>query len=480
MEFHAVILCGKGKALMPFSEGRTTGIPKALLPVANKPVIEYVLEWCEKAFFPKITVVCSNESAEAIKEAVEGYKKMSKSVLGSGEELTTNAKEDKGFSLNIEVLAVDAETTGEVFYYLYEREVFKPFSQFVLLPCDFITNLPPQVLIEAYRNKAYSDIGTLFGYRNQLDIEDRKSQIFPKNYTIYKDLPDGKGVFLDYYTNEDVHFHGALKIRTQMCWRYPSAVISSRILNSSIFFGSVEAISSLLRKEEIDEHYFKHRPLIKLIRDIARRSWRHSKELETIGFCVLPYQATFCRVNNTPALMEANRYMIKKGNSVSLQQQQQQHNLQQKDKTSAQVGTDSLVGENTHLGEKTNVKRTIIGSNCDIGKRVKLTGCLILNNVQINDDVQLENCIIGNGVVIHSKARMVSCNVESTYEVVKNKQAKGETLMCLSINDVTEDAAEFAVSSGEESQSSFDDDSEDSLGSFEDERGDNTDGLFAY
>lgn len=480
MEFHAIILCGKGKALVPFSQGRTTGIPKALLPVANKPIIEYVLEWCEKAFFPKITVVCNNDSAEQITETVEEYKKRSNSVLASGEEVTNYNKEEKGFSLNIEVLPVDAETTGEVFYYLYEREVFKPFLQFALLPCDFITNLPPQVLIEAYRNKAYSDIGTLFGYRNQLDIEDKKAQIFPKNYTIYKELPDGKGLFLDYYADEDVHFHGALKVRTQMCWRYPSAVISSRLLNSSIFFGSVEAISSLLRNEEIDEHYFKHRPLIKLIRDIARRSWRHSKELETIGFYVLPHQATFCRVNNTPALMETNRYMIKQGASVSLQQQQQQQNLQQKDKSSPQVGTDSLVGENTHLGEKTNVKRTIIGSNCDIGKRVKLTGCLILNNVKINDDVQLENCIIGNGVVIHSKARMVSCNVESSYEVVNGKQAKGETLMCLSINDVTQDDADFAVSSGEESQSSYDDDSDDSLGSFEDERGDNTDGLFAY
>ena len=51
MEFTAVIVCGKGKALTPFSQARSTGIPKPLLPIANKPMVQYVLDWCLQANF---------------------------------------------------------------------------------------------------------------------------------------------------------------------------------------------------------------------------------------------------------------------------------------------------------------------------------------------------------------------------------------------------------------------------------------------
>ena len=45
--FQAVILCGPGTGLYPFTED----LPKALLPIANKPMLHYPLEWAEKAGF---------------------------------------------------------------------------------------------------------------------------------------------------------------------------------------------------------------------------------------------------------------------------------------------------------------------------------------------------------------------------------------------------------------------------------------------
>jgi translation initiation factor eIF-2B subunit gamma len=46
--FQAVILCGAGEGLHPFA-GDENLVPKALLQVANKPMIYYPIEWCEKA-----------------------------------------------------------------------------------------------------------------------------------------------------------------------------------------------------------------------------------------------------------------------------------------------------------------------------------------------------------------------------------------------------------------------------------------------
>ncbi len=62
MEFHAVILCGQGKGLVPFSSLRSTGQAKAMLPIANKPMISHVLEWCNKASFKGISYIFSTFS----------------------------------------------------------------------------------------------------------------------------------------------------------------------------------------------------------------------------------------------------------------------------------------------------------------------------------------------------------------------------------------------------------------------------------
>lgn len=41
--FQAFILCGPGENLQPFS---SKDFPKALIPIANRPMVWYPLEWC--------------------------------------------------------------------------------------------------------------------------------------------------------------------------------------------------------------------------------------------------------------------------------------------------------------------------------------------------------------------------------------------------------------------------------------------------
>jgi translation initiation factor eIF-2B subunit gamma len=45
-EFQAVILAGNGDDLSPLT---SAGLPKALLPIGNRPIIEGVLRWLEEA-----------------------------------------------------------------------------------------------------------------------------------------------------------------------------------------------------------------------------------------------------------------------------------------------------------------------------------------------------------------------------------------------------------------------------------------------
>lgn len=458
MEFHAIILCGPGKQLTPFSQVRSTGVLKALLPVANRPLVEYVLDWCERAFFSKVTLVCDENSVDDIKSSVEHYRS------------TKNADHNFG---SITVEAVDAPSSGLVLQALHKRSAVGTFDDFVLLPCDFITNLPPQVLIEAYRSRQDSDVGMFVTYKNKLEIEDKKNKIFPKDYTIYTELPTGHSQLLDYYSARDIEFHKALKLRTQMVWSYPNSTISYKALNSSIFFGNAKKIFDIFETfpDKFSDLYFASRPLIKVVRDLARKPWQSPGHEDTVALMMVPDQAVFIRSNNLPVFMEANRYYLKLQAREGAGKQSAP-----KEKTAANVGADSIIGDNTQLGEKTTVKRTVVGANCTIGKRVKLTGCVLLNNVTIEDDVQLENTIVGHDAIIRSKSKLTNCNVESTHEVVKGTVSKGDTLLCLTLEGLVE-SDELSES---ESESSSEEDSDDDFEEFDEGDYDNSDGLFGY
>jgi len=43
--FQAIILCGPGASFSTFTSS-PKDVPKALLPVANRPMVWYPLEWC--------------------------------------------------------------------------------------------------------------------------------------------------------------------------------------------------------------------------------------------------------------------------------------------------------------------------------------------------------------------------------------------------------------------------------------------------
>ncbi|ODV97802.1 hypothetical protein PACTADRAFT_47655 [Pachysolen tannophilus NRRL Y-2460] len=425
MEFHAIIFCGKGNLLSPFSSVRASGVPKALLPIANKAMIEYVLEWCDQAPFKEVTVVCDNDDFVAIKPVVDAY---------------INLKRDKDilkFS-KMNCIGFDGElltTTGEIVNSLRDRII----SDFVILPCDFITDLPPQVLIEAYRNRSADDLGLGIFYHNSFENIDKK--LLKSNYTIYSSQDDGHDNFLDLYSKESIDLQKALQVRTQMIWRYPKSIVSTKLLDSFIFFCSFKILSIV--HEEFSKNKA-NKSCTKIMRDLARRSWKHSTERETIGFFLLPKQCAFVRCNNLSSYLEANRYYLKLQLKSLIQP-----SIVPKEKGAATIGADSKIGENTNISERTSVKRSVVGNNCNIGKRCRLTGCIIMDNVIVEDEVLLENCIVGAKVVISTKSKLTNCNIEANYTVLKGTQAKGETIIQTSLEGLEDEDDDYGSLYGE-------------------------------
>ena len=58
LEFQAIILSGPGNSLYPLTNSASDSLPKALLPIGNKPLLEFVIEWIEEGgIYGKVSTI---------------------------------------------------------------------------------------------------------------------------------------------------------------------------------------------------------------------------------------------------------------------------------------------------------------------------------------------------------------------------------------------------------------------------------------
>lgn len=313
--------------------------------------------------FIEITVVSVNESLAEIKSYVdEGYPK------DRNQELQQPL-------IPIEVVGVESQNTKDLLN-LFKNKVKR---DFVCMACDFITDVEPETLLDHHRNRRKDTIITTIYYRNQIETIDKKS--VKADIVIHTSLKFTSPLLLDLYPRDQVE-KKSLKLRESMVLKHPNSVVSSNLLQSSINFCSHKLIDVLQTgSSEIHPVSVANKPWTKVIRDIARRSWRHSQPLDNVAIAIIDDSNTFVRISNLTAYMEANRWIMKQKakNSGSARPTSAA-------KGAATVGADSFVGANTQLGERTSVKKTVVGSNCIIGKRCRLNGCIILDGAKIEDE----------------------------------------------------------------------------------------------
>ncbi|KAH7109851.1 nucleotide-diphospho-sugar transferase [Dendryphion nanum] len=132
--FQAVILCGPGASFTTFTS-TPQDIPKALLPIANRPMVWYPLDWCYRMGITDITVITPPESLDAIKTA-----------MSQNPHLTSlpNPKPDLIAPADLH----HDSGTGELFRLPEVRDAIK--GDFLVLPCDIVCELDGTSLIDAW------------------------------------------------------------------------------------------------------------------------------------------------------------------------------------------------------------------------------------------------------------------------------------------------------------------------------------------
>lgn len=435
-----MILCGDGHGLSPFSAERPTGTFKPLLPVANRPMILYTLDWAKKANFSNVTIAVP-------------------ATFKSEMELCLDNELKSFEGLNIHVHGYTTKYSAEIIAGLVSSSTIT--SDFAVLPCDLFTDVEPFTLVTNHRNRHRPNalISAIY-YTNTVETIDKKALV-PDcvAHTPLRGKADGDDtLLLDCITRAQVKAKKSLNVHNAMLLKHPNTVVSINLLSSAIYLCS-RRLMELLQTTKTDSEsavvetatttspLYQGKQWQEFVRDIARRSWKHRQPLDPVVIdAITEPKSTLIRCNNLSAYLEANRLIMR---------QKARNSGRQENKA---ISADSAVGKDTIIGDKSTIKRTVVGNNCVIGPKCRLTGCIVLDNAVIDGDVHLENCIVGKAAIIRTKCRLTSCQVEGAYEVRASTQAKNEVLQSLSLDgELTEGET---LSEDEEQESSGEEDGE--------------------
>ncbi|KAF2461990.1 nucleotide-diphospho-sugar transferase [Lineolata rhizophorae] len=129
--FQAVILCGPGVSLNTF----TSKMPKALVPIANRPMVWYPLDWCYRMGISDITLITPPESAPALEAALSQNPHLTSLPAPKPEVLSPP-------------LLTPTTGTGELFRLPEVQSAIT--GDFIVLPCDLVCELEGTALLEAW------------------------------------------------------------------------------------------------------------------------------------------------------------------------------------------------------------------------------------------------------------------------------------------------------------------------------------------
>lgn len=461
-EFLAIVLAGFGNGLVPLSgDLGNQPCPKALLPISNKPMIDYVFSWIEKSGIKDVLLICPPSHRPSISHFI-----YSESLASSS-------------SLRIDLQTFD-DSQG---LSIGTCSVLRHFSSrikedFVILPCDFIPppSLPLSKLLNKFRIETMSDgaiVTTCWfeppsGKTAVPEEWGTNSQATP----IVWDNSTGTLLYVDTLDNTDCNPE-ELELRMSLLCRYPRTNMSSKMQDSHVYVCKRQVLGVLQQKgdfESLREDFFpwlcklqyqktRHAKYGNVLGNLegsepSSPDEGHEGPLATgslrVGVVIHRAKDGFCiRANDLPSYLEANRHFVNSA-SYSLPSDPQMRSLID---ARASISPDSIIGDFTKVDERASIKKSVIGKHCVVSKMAKIVGCIILDHCVIADGAKLESSILGKNTRVGSKATLVHCVTQGGYEVKENESYRNERL------DITVWEAEADEEQEEEEEGDSDEES---------------------
>ncbi|XP_004363534.2 eukaryotic translation initiation factor 2B [Capsaspora owczarzaki ATCC 30864] len=434
-EFQVVVMAaGSGSRMYPLTEG----IPKALLPVANRPLIWHSLKLLESTGFQDIIVVAQRAWATQIYNAIN------------------ECKLDK---IVPEVIGVDAEI-GTADSLRIIREKIK--KDFIVVSCDLISDVPIHLIADLHRQRDAS-VTMLVAEPpvNDAPLPDAKAKKAPVDEGTRDFIGiDAESKRLLYFAAE-ADVDEDFKIRKAVLMRYPRMDVTTKLLDGHFYIFRRWILDFLMEERHQHISAIKGELIPFLVRkQFSRRKRREvvdppSDEIDLQAYAILddndkhaysmsstPIDTSdavrchvfqmkdgFCaRVNTLASYLEINRNPPKLEFQGAKPEPQSSPSVAP-NRPGAQTGSDSIVKDDVVIGDKSLIKKTIVGSKCKIGANVKLVNCLLMDNVTVQDGCNLQSVVVCTNAVIQAGCTLRDCQVGFGHTVPAGTDAKNEALV---------------------------------------------------
>lgn len=452
-----VLAGGTSKKLAPLV---SKDVPKSLLPVANRPVLSYVLDLLEQSNLKNLIVVVEGEDTDGLVEI-----------------WISEAYVDR---LHVQVAAVPEEvgTAGALRAIAHHLTA----SDILVVSGDLVCDISPGAVAAAHRRHD-AVVTAMFcsvpvsgppesGSSSGKDKTKKPGRVnivgldLTQQFLLY--IAAGMEVEKDIKVQENIlRAVGKMDIHADLMdahlYAFKRSVLQE-VLNQKQSFRSLKLdvlpylVKSQLRSEilsneaqaqaeengnEKDGFNNNKVMLSQLVANASTPSFHELYALGPNGFapverkthkcCVyIANKTKYCaRLNSIQAFSDINRDVIGDASHLSGCSFSSHNNVIHPSAvhgSKTTIGPQCMLGEGSQMGDKCSVKRSVIGRHCRIGSNVKVVNSVIMNHVTIGDGCSIQGSVICSNVQLQERAVLKDCQVGAGFVVTAGSDYKGESL----------------------------------------------------
>jgi translation initiation factor eIF-2B subunit gamma len=423
VEFQVVLLAGgPGSRMSPLS----TEIPKPLLPIANRPMISYQLEFLERAGFSEVIIVAQEEASSELRSYVhEIYK--------------GKVRVDWHFL---------ADTMGTAEALLQIKDKIK--TNFIVMSSDLVVDEKFLHGMADLHRLQDAMVTLLISRPKPVEgatgpVVDTKNEYGLMDYVGLKE--DGERLL---YFKAAADIENKMRISKKLLRKNYSLTIHTNLVDAHFYIFSKAALAMLeARKEKIVS--IKGELIPYLVRCQFRKAFTRedapikrpfskaysmtSARVDTtdkIRCFAYTMEGGYCsRANTIKSYVQMNLDIASRGACYSpLEPVTKNSYIHPAAVISpkTQVGAECVVGEGTRVGERASIKKSVIGKHCVIHDGVKIINSVIMNHVTISAGCVINGSVVCNNVYMKEKCNIKDSQIGVSYNVPEKTDIKNESL----------------------------------------------------
>lgn len=443
--------------------------PKALLPVANRPLLYYALLSLHRAGVESVTIVASESHAEPLQAYVDilkadEFKNLNISLLrcrdSDGTADAVKALEGEGEGDGAHTLVINAGLVTDCAFGPAIEQHFASGSSCTAL---FAERRPPAGPLAIASGEKKAEKGAKGGGKGGGGKKKEKSggsKVNEFEPEVFVTTCRASSRLLEVLDAEELDGNGIVHVRPPLLRRFTNLSVRSDLSDLNVYIFAPWVLKQLLpARPQIASIAYDLVPyLARRQFTLSRKSeakgedWGNAAPLPSAGEVIVSlhvesYGHFVRRIATCESYLGATlevaagalvQYLggdpgSRKGGEKAISSGKDKKKSGGKpakaespfasagDKTN--VSSDSLVGSNCTAGDRTSVKKSCVASNVSFGANVKLNGCAVLNDVKVGDGVSLNSCVLSAGASVEEGCVLKHCRVAAGVTVPAGTEA---------------------------------------------------------